>query len=296
MKVFGGIEVGGTKIVCVIASGPDDIHDEVVVSTTTPEETLPRVLDFFSSGVPGALLSAVGIGTFGPLDLNPSSSTYGYITSTTKPGWSQVDIAGEVQRALGVPVVLDTDVKAAAVGEGTWGAAKGLDDFIYLTIGTGIGGGGVFGGKPMHGMIHPEMGHIRIPHDIKKDPYKGYCPFHGDCFEGLASGQAMQERWGQKAEMLPPDHEAWELETHYIALALQSYICTLSPRLIILGGGVMRQSHLFPLIRAKVRLFLGGYVRSPLVLDDTEEYILPPALGNRAGVLGALSLALTRST
>jgi len=190
-----------------------------------------------------------------------------------------------------VPVAFDTDVNGAALGEWRWGAAQGLDTFIYLTIGTGIGGGGLINGKLMHGLLHPEMGHIPIPHDSAADRFEGNCPFHGDCFEGLASGPAMQKRWGQRAETLPPDHSAWNLEAHYISLAMQSLICALSPQRIILGGGVMEQSQLFPLIREKTVALLNSYVQSPQILEHVDEYIVPVALAGKAGIMGAFVLA-----
>jgi fructokinase len=190
-----------------------------------------------------------------------------------------------------VPIGFDTDVNGAALGEWRWGAAQGLDTFIYLTIGTGIGGGGLVNGKLMHGLLHPEMGHIPLPRDSAVDPFQGGCPFHGDCFEGLASGPAMEKRWGQKAETLPPDHPAWDLEAHYIALALQSLICTLSPQRIIIGGGVAQQPQILPLVRQKTQAALNGYVQSPAILEDIDTFIVPPALGGRAGVLGAIALA-----
>jgi fructokinase len=233
----------------------------------------------------------LGIAAFGPLDPNPASPTYGRITSTPKPGWANIDFAGPVGRALSLPVYFDTDVNGAALAEGRWGAAQELDTFIYLTIGTGIGGGAVAGGRLLHGLLHPEMGHVRLPHDWQQDPYAGHCPYHGDCLEGLAAGPAIGERWGQRAETLAPDHPAWALEAHYLALGLVNFIVTLSPQRIILGGGVMEQPQLFPLIRRRVLELLNGYVQSPRLLEGIDMYIVPPALGNRAGVLGALALA-----
>ncbi|MBK5091913.1 MAG: ROK family protein [Actinobacteria bacterium] len=286
--LYGGIEAGGTKFVCAVGTGPDDLHAEVKIPTTTPGETLALAIDFFKEQ---ADLAAVGIATFGPVDLDPGSSTYGFITRTPKPDWSNTDLAGTVRRALDIPVAFDTDVNGAALGENRWGAAKGLDTFIYLTIGTGIGGGGMSGGRLLHGMIHPEMGHIRIPHDWERDPFPGVCPYHGDCLEGLATGPALEERWGRHSETLSPEHQAWDLEAHYLALALVNFIFTLSPQRIVMGGGVMEQRHLFPLIRQKVLELLNEYVQAPEVLDDIEGYIVPPGLGNRSGVLGAIALA-----
>jgi fructokinase len=198
---------------------------------------------------------------------------------------------GRCKAAFDIPIAFDTDVNGAALGEWKWGAARGLDTFLYLTIGTGVGGGALVNGKLVHGLIHPEMGHLHLPHDRARDPFEGICSFHGDCFEGLASGPAIEKRWGQKAETLPPDHPAWDLEAHYIALALVNYIFTLSPQRIIIGGGVSSQGFLFPLIRRKVVDILNGYVQSPAVGEAIAEYIVPPGLGARSGMLGALAMA-----
>ena len=289
--LYGGIEAGGTKFVCAVASGPGDVRAEVRFPTTTPAETIGRSISFFQEQAALAPLAAIGIAAFGPVDPNPLSPTFGFITTTPKPGWANADFAGAVGRALGVPVGFDTDVNGAALGEHRWGAAQGLDTFLYLTIGTGVGGGGMVGGQLMHGLIHPEMGHIRMPRP-KDDDFPGICPYHGDCFEGLACGPALKARWGQPAETLPPDHPAWDLEAHTIALALCNYIFTLSPQRIIIGGGVMAQEQMFPLVRRKVQTLLAGYVQSPAILGDgIDSYIVPPGLGNMAGVLGAIALA-----
>jgi len=289
---YGGLEAGGTKLICALGSGPDTLVAEARIPTTTPAETLAAVVAFFEAQQAAhGPLAGLGIGTFGPIDLDRASPTYGYITATTKAGWSQVDMVGPLQAALGVPVGFDTDVNAAALGEWRWGAAQGLDTFLYLTIGTGIGGGAVVNGRPLHGLLHPEMGHIRIPHDRQADPYAGNCAFHGDCLEGLANGPAIGERWGKPATELPPDHPAWALEAQYLGAGVASLICALSPQRVILGGGVMEQAHLFPLVRAEVQRLLNGYVQAPAVLTEIDRYIVPPALGGRAGVLGAVALA-----
>jgi fructokinase len=290
MAVWGGIEAGCTKVVCAVGTGPDDLEAEVRFPTTTPEETIGRAIQFFQQQKKGPL-TAIGIASFGPVDLNPDSPTFGYITGTPKPGWAHTDFAGKIRQALDVPVGFDTDVNAAALGEYRWGAAQGLDTFIYLTIGTGIGGGGVVNGKLIHGLIHPEMGHIRIPHDKDLDPYTGSCPYHGDCLEGLAAGPALEERWGRRGETLPADHPAWVLEADYLAFGLVNIICILSPQRIILGGGVMQQHHLFPLVRRRVQGLLNDYLPAPTILDQIDDYIVPPALGDRSGVLGAIALA-----
>jgi len=291
--LYGGIEAGGTKFVCAVGTGPDDIRAEVRFPTTSPAETIQKAISFFDEQqkLLNRPLTAIGIAAFGPLDPNRASATFGFITSTPKPGWQNADLAGEIRRAMRLPVGFDTDVNGAALAEGRWGAAHGLDTFLYLTIGTGIGGGGMVGGKLMHGLIHPEMGHIRLPHDHQLDPFEGACPYHGDCLEGLAAGPALEKRWGVRAETLTSDHPAWELEAHYLGLALSNFICTLSPQRIILGGGVMSQPHLFPLVRAKTVELLNGYVQSPQILRNIAEYIVPPALGAQAGVLGAFALA-----
>jgi fructokinase len=291
-QLLAGIEAGGTKFVCAVGTGPDDVRAEVVLPTTSPEDTLRQVVGFLraQSAAQGPFASA-GVASFGPVDLDPSSPTYGFITTTPKAGWAYTDMLGPIRNALGVPVQFDTDVNAAALGEGRWGAARGFDTFVYLTVGTGIGGGGLVHGRRMRGLVHPEMGHLRVPHDRAADPFPGSCPYHGDCLEGLASGPAMNARWGQPAETLPDDHPAWELEARYLALAVNDLVCTLSPQRIILGGGVMERRLLFPLLRQNVLALLNGYVRSEALLSQVDRYIVPPALGTRTGVLGALALA-----
>lgn len=290
--MFGGIEGGGTKFVCAVGTSPDDIRREARFPTTTPVETLDKAISFFKKAEQDfGKLSALGFASFGPLDPHPASPAFGFILPTPKPGWSNANVLGMLKSAFDVPIAFDLDVNGAALGEGLWGAAQGLDTFIYLTVGTGIGGGVMVNGKLLHGLLCPEMGHIPLPHDWQRDPFEGFCPFHKDCFEGLASGPALEKRWGQKAETLPPDHPAWELEAHYIALALANYIYTLSPQRIIIGGGVGGQIALLPIIHRNVQNILNGYVQAPAITHNIAEYIVPPALGNRAGMLGALVLA-----
>lgn len=289
--LYGGIEAGGTKFVCLVGSDPGTIVASVRVLTTSPEETLGRVIDFFRPFAASGQVGSIGVGCFGPLDLDQDSGTFGYITSTPKISWSHTDIVRALRMPLKVAVTLDTDVNAAALGEFRWGASKGVDPSLYLTVGTGIGGGFVLRGRPLHGMLTPEMGHIRIPHDTGLDPFPGCCPFHGDCFEGLASGTAIQERLGEPAKDLPAEHPFWELETRYIADALVNYIVTLSPKRIVLGGGVMQRVDLFPRIRERVRERLNGYVQHRSVLADIDQYLVPPGLGPLSGSLGAIALA-----
>lgn len=274
---YGGVEAGGTKWVCGIGTGPDDLHALATFATTTPTETLARAAEFFrqNGGV-----AAVGVGSFGPVDLKT-----GRITTTPKPGWADTDVVTTLQQALGVRVAFDTDVNAAALGEGRWGAARGIDTFCYVTVGTGIGGGVVASGRLVHGLGHPEVGHMLIPHDPQRDPFHGVCPFHGSCFEGLASGNAIRERWGKPGEELGRETEVWALEAEYLALGIVNITCMISPHRVILGGGVMKQPSLLPLVQARVRDLLAGYVSAPK--------IVPPALGDRSGVLGAIELART---
>jgi len=288
-QLFAGIEGGGTKFIVAIGTTDGRILAESRIPTTIPKETISRCVDFIQGQTQHlGSLAAIGVASFGPLDIRPASATYGHILLTPKAGWTDADLLSPLQRAFGVPIAVDTDVNGAALGEWRWGAAQGLDTFIYLTIGTGIGGGGLIHGQLMHGLLHPEMGHIPIPKDNEAICI---CPFHGVCFEGLASGPAIERRWGEKAENLPPEHPAWEIEADYIASALRSFVCTLSPQRIILGGGVMEQSHLFPMIREKTQKELNGYVQVPEILERIDEYIVPVALEGKAGILGALVLA-----
>jgi len=284
--VYGGLEAGGTKWVCAIGTSPADVRATETIPTTAPRETIDRAVAFFEREGP---VDAIGIGSFGPVDLTPSSRTWGHITTTTKPGWAHTDVGPEIGRRLSVPVAFDTDVNAAALGEHRWGAAQGLDTFCYVTVGTGIGGGAVVGGKLLHGLVHPEFGHLRIPHDCGRDPFPGVCPYHGDCWEGLASGPAVEARWGRPAAELGGDQPAWELEAHYLALGLVSAICVLSPERIVLGGGVMNAPGLLALVRREIGSLMNGYVGSEALAAD--DYVTLPALGHRSGVLGAIALA-----
>jgi fructokinase len=290
-ELFAGIEAGGTKWVCMIAAHPGDIHATTRFPTTQPEETIENAIQYIRDQFQSAELTGLGIGSFGPLDLDQDSPTYGYLTTTPKPGWANTDLLSPFREAFNLPTGFDTDVNAAALGEARWGAAQGLTDFVYLTIGTGIGGAVVVNSELVHGLIHPEMGHMGIPHDLDQDPFPGVCPYHGDCLEGLATGPAIAARWGEKGENLPPDHPAWQLEANYIALGLANLVIILSPQRIILGGGVMEQKQLFPLIRARLQEELGNYISAREILEEIDQYIVPPKLGSQAGVLGAIALA-----
>ncbi len=291
MSLFGGIEAGGTKFVCAVGRGPGDIRDEIRFPTTTPEETISQAVDFFRTHHRRAPLTALGIASFGPVDPNPASTNWGYITTTPKPGWQHTNLVGPLRQTLGVPIGFDSDVNGAALGEHRWGAAQGLDTFAYLTVGTGLGGGAMVNGKLLHGMMHAEMGHMLLPRDPEVDPYPGHCPFHGDCFEGLVCGPAIADRWQADPRTFAPDHPAWALEAHYLALGLVNIITVLSPQRVILGGGIMDQEQLFPMVRANVQTLLNGYLQTPEILKQIDDYIVPPGLGNQAGVLGAFALA-----
>ena len=291
--MFIGIEAGGTKFNCIIAEDPERILAEKRIATTAPEQTMQETIQFIhqTTASSSQKIQAVGIGSFGPLDIDPGSRNFGSITSTPKTVWKNFNIKKAFQDALQLPVAIDTDVNAAAYGEFLWGAGQGKKYILYLTIGTGIGGGFVINGKPYHGMLHPEMGHIFLPVNLQSDAFRGICPYHGNCFEGLASGPALQAHWGIEASQLPKEYAAWEEEAHIIALALCSYICILSPDIIILGGGVMQQAQLFPLLWKKVPQLLNGYIQAESIIKNMNTYIVPPGLGSRSGVMGALALA-----
>lgn len=280
--MLGGIEAGGTKFVCAVGDEKGTIVDRIQIPTTTPDETIPKVIEFFKKYP----IEAIGIGSFGPIDVNRESPTYGYITSTPKPGWKDYPFVQGFEDEFGVPIGFNTDVNAAALGEATFGAAKGLDSCLYITVGTGIGAGALVQGQMLQGHSHPEMGHILVRRH-PEDPYQGRCPYHGDCLEGLAAGPAIKERWGQKGIELVDRNEVWELEGYYIAQALMQYILILSPKKIILGGGVMNQKQVFPSIYQHLKESLRNYVSLP----ELSAYIVSPGLGNDAGITGALLLA-----
>lgn len=281
---LGALEAGGTKMVCAIGDEKGNIEERVSIPTKTPEETIPLLIDFFKQ----RNIDALGIGCFGPLELNPKAEKYGYITTTTKLAWRNFDFLGSMKNALQCPVGFDTDVNGSVLGEVTFGQAKGKSCALYLTIGTGIGAGIYIEGKLLHGMLHPEAGHVLITRK-ETDIYEGKCPYHKNCLEGLASGPAIEGRYGKKAADLAGDEAVWDQEADYIAQALTGYILTLSPEIIILGGGVMHQMQLFPLIRKKVTEYLGGYVNTE-ELSDMEHYIVPASLHDDQGIMGCLEL------
>lgn len=281
---LGALEGGGTKMVCAVGDETGKIFEQVSIPTTTPEETIPKMVDYFKTKD----IEALGIATFGPIDVVKGSATFGKILNTPKLVWQNVDIVAPFREALGVPVGLDTDVNGSCLGEVTYGSAKGLDCVVYFTIGTGIGGGIYVNGRMLHGMLHPEAGHLLLPLS-DKDPNGSVCPFHPNCFEGLCSGTSIEARWGAKAKDMADRDEVWELETDYIAEALTSIIMILSPQRIILGGGVMHQQQVFPLVRKKVLKLVNGYIQTK-ELADIDNYIVPASLHDDQGIMGALRL------
>lgn len=283
---FGGVETGGTKMVCAVGNEEGIILDKIVIPTGMPDETMKHVFDWFRD----KKIQSIGLACFGPLDLCRSSKTYGCIMDTPKEGWAYYNIVKTAEETLHIPVGFDTDVNGSMLGEAVFGAAKGKTDALYLTIGTGIGAGILSNGKLVHGMMHPEAGHILL-NRVPRDTYQGKCRFHKNCFEGLASGPAIQDRWGKMAYELADRDDVWEMEADYIAQALTSYIFILSPQIIILGGGVMHQRQLLPLIREKVMKYINGYVKTDQ-LADMEHYIVAETLHDDQGILGALLLAV----
>ncbi len=289
-QVFGGVEGGGTKFVLLIGTGPDDIVDEAQFPTTTPLETLGHVVEFFTRPREGVRLAAIGVSSFGPIDPDPLSPTYGYITTTPKPGWAHTDVVGLLRETLGVPVGWDTDTNGAALGERRWGAGRSVDPLYYITVGTGIGGGGLVNGRLLHGLMHPEMGHLLLP-AFDGDTFAGVCPYHGRCLEGVASGPALRARLGRPAQEVGPDDPVWELEARYLAAGLLSIVETLSPQRIIVGGGVASAPGLLDRVRRQLVRLNNGYIARPELADGVADYIVPPGLGSRSGVMGALELA-----
>lgn len=282
---LGGIELGGTKMVCAISNENGEVLDRYTIPTTTPEETLPKLLDYFKD----KNIDSLGIGSFGPVDLNKESNTYGYITTTPKPGWANNDVVGYFKQ-LNVPIGFDTDVNVACLGEVTYGAGKDIDSVIYGTIGTGIGFGVYLDGRLVHGLMHTETGHMLLSKHEKDKDFVGPCPFHDNCFESLASGPSIEKRYGTKAENLYDRDDVWQLEAYYIGQALCNCVMCYSPKKIILGGGVMHNEKLFDFVRKKTLKDINGYIKKDEILNHIDEYIVSPKLGDNAGILGACEL------
>ncbi|MBR8700973.1 putative fructokinase [Fusobacterium sp. DD29] len=283
---LGSIEAGGTKFVCAIGNENGEVFERGVFPTTSPEETMEKVIEFFK----GKEIEAMGVGCFGPLSLNPKNKDYGAITTTPKVLWQNYNIVNKLKEHFNIPIGFDTDVNIAALGEYTWGGAKGLDSCFYMTVGTGVGAGIIAEGKMIHGLLHPEVGHMIVPKH-PEDDFEGICPFHKNCLEGLACGPAIEKRWGKKGHELPADHKAWDIEAYYLSIAVVETIVMLSPEKIILGGGVMKQSQLFEKIRKQVKEMLNGYINVSEITENIDEYIIYPKLGDNAGISGGLALA-----
>lgn len=285
---LGALEAGGTKMVCAIGDEHGNVIERYSLPTRGGDETVREIIKYFRVRP----VEALGVSSFGPLNLDPASPEYGNITTTPKAGWANYPLRRNLAEALGVPVGIDTDVNGAALAEARIGAGKGVDSLVYYTIGTGIGGGAVVNDRLLHGLVHPEMGHMLL-RPVENDPAPhGFCPYHDGCLEGMANGPAIEKRWGKPAAELPEDHIAWEIEAEYLAQMCVNTIVVLSPKMIVLGGGVMHQMHLFPRIRRRTQELLNGYVAHSAILENIDAYIVPPALGDNAGAAGSLLLAL----
>lgn len=296
MRVVG-IEAGGTKVVCATGSGPDDSSALHRIPTTTPDETIAAVVDHVRTQVEVAPVDAIGLATFGPIDLDPASPTHGHLTTTPKAAWQGVDIVGRLADATGLPVGFDTDVNGAAMGEHRWGAGTGADNLVYFTVGTGVGGGVIVDGKPVHGLLHPEVGHLTVRRH-PDDDHEGSCRFHGDCLEGLSAGPSLQARFGRRGEELAGDdlRRAVEFVAFTMAQAVVAVTYVVSPHRVIVGGGVSELAGLRPALRAATSRLLAGALASPVLAGDLADYVVAPALGDRSGVLGAIALGARAAT
>lgn len=281
---FALIEAGGTKVIAAVANASRDIIARTRIATTTPQDTISAAIEWFLNQPHN--YAAVGIASFGPLDLNPKSANWGHITQTSKPHWSNADVAGPFARSLKCPVAINTDVNGAALAEWKWGVGNGTNASIYLTIGTGVGGGAVLDGNLVHGLSHPEMGHMRVPRHHADASFDGVCPFHGDCLEGLASGPAIKARWGVSLSELPSEHPGHDMIAWYLAQAAATLQAIFEPAKIILGGGVMETNGLLDRVRVAATQASGKYFTG-----DPQMLIVAPSLGADAGILGALALA-----
>jgi fructokinase len=289
--IYGAVEAGGTKFVCAVGTAPDDLREERRFPTTEPEDSLAETIAFFEQWTQRyGPLRAIGVASFGPVELRRGQTAYGHITTTPKPRWSDTDIVGPLADALRVPIGFNTDVNGAALGEGRWGAAAGLRTFVYLTVGTGIGGGAVVNGEVAEGLVHAEMGHVSVRR-LADDDFPGICPFHGDCLEGMAAGPAVAARWLQPAQNLEglERDQAVSVEAHYLAEGVRNVVYTIAPERVIIGGGITEMPGLFPEIRRKLAATLNGYPGLPE--HETDDFVVPPGLGNLAGIAGAIVLA-----
>jgi fructokinase len=285
MMLLGALEAGGTKMVLAVGNENGEILERTSIPTQTPDVTIPQIINFYE----GKDIDALGIGSFGPIDPDPNSKTYGYITSTPKLAWTNYNLVGSISKVLPIPIGFDTDVNASVLGEATWGSIKGLSSGVYITVGTGVGVGVYINKCLLHGMLHPEAGHVLL-RKHPEDTFTSICPYHTNCLEGLASGPAIEKRWNKKAAELADNTKVWEIEAFYLSQGITDIILTLSPHRIVLGGGVMHQKQLFPLIRNQVKQFLGGYIKTPQIAD-LDQYIVPASLGENQGIMGCIQLA-----
>ena len=285
--ILGALETGGTKMVCAIGNEKGKIFQRLSIPTRTPEETIPACIDFFR----GKDIQALGIASFGPVDVNPASATYGHILKTPKLAWANYDLMGAFKAEFDIPMGIETDVNGSALGEATWGCTQGMDNSVYITVGTGLGVGIIVNGQPLHGMLHPEAGHVPMIRHPKDLDFKCNCPFHESCMEGLSAGPAIQARWGKPAVELADDPLVWEIEAYYLAQGIVDYILTVSPRRVVLGGGVMHQEHLIPLVRENVKALLNDYLQTK-ELQDIDSYIVPASLHDDQGIMGCLKIAM----
>jgi fructokinase len=285
--VVGSVEAGGTKFVCATGTGPHDIRSRTRIDTTTPAETLDRVAAFFRGSEP---VAAVGVASFGPVELRRAHPSFGHITTTPKPGWQGIDLLGRLRTTLGAPVAIETDVTGAALGEWTWGAGRGLRNLVYVTVGTGIGGGALVDGAPVPGLVHAEMGHVSVRR-LPGDGFPGVCPYHGDCLEGMASGPAIEARWGRPPhDPGPLAGEATVMESAYLASGLRNVVYTVAPERVVLGGGVSSLPGLVAAVNAGLVEEMGGYAAQP---EHGTGFVVLPALGADSGIAGGFALALT---
>lgn len=292
-----GLETGGTNIKCFIARDPNHVISQLCLPTKDPNSTIDQVIQFIQSGIEKykVNIASMGIGSFGPVDLDKASASYGSITSSPKLAWRNFPLLEKFRSVFNFPIAFDTDVNAALLGEARWGAGIGFSNFVYVTVGTGIGGGILTNGKLVHGLIHTELGHMLVNHDLQRDPFKGNCPYHEDCLEGLAAGPALHARWGVQAYKLPSDHPAWLLEAHYLAQMAVNLTLMLSPQRIILGGGIFQNPGLLEMVKLQFKDQLNGYVQSSFYDEKIDSYLVSPLLGHNAGIFGTIALASTIS-
>lgn len=290
--LLGGIEAGGTKMVVSVGTGPADPGERLVVPTTTPDQTWPAVIETLEQAAAGRRLAAIGVATFGPVDLDRSSASYGQVTTTPKPGWSGFDMVSPLAAHFGVPVGFDTDVNGAALAESRWGAGRGVGSLVYLTVGTGVGGGAVIDGHPVHGLLHPEMGHLPVIRH-PQDDHRGSCPYHGACVEGMAAGPSFADRFGHRLEEASDEELALAVEFAgtYLGQLVASIVLILSAERVVIGGGVPNVPGVLAKTREVATAMLNGYVAVPAITNGMKQYVAPPLLGDRAGVLGAMALA-----